>query len=307
MNKNKPLVSAIITTHNRSQLLLRAIDSVLSQSYKNLEIIVVDDASSDDTSKVMADVLTHHPQIQYLRNETPKGACQARNWGIKEANGAFIAGLDDDDEWLPNRIETFVNYYDPKYSIYGANDIIIFENGTEAIQRPQTINLDDMLHKNVFGNQGFIEKDRIVSIGGFDENLVAAQDHDMWLRLIEHFGEAKIIQEPLQKIYGDHRTTYGSITSSPKKIKGYFDFYKKHKRLMKNNHRKSLLFLLIYAKGKKINLKTATRLSHLENYREVLWYYLMKSNANTSIKRSLPALHKAVKKIAIFFHSIKNR
>ena len=97
-----PLVSAIITTRNRPQLLERAVKSILCQTYPNIEIIIVDDASTDHTPELV-EKYKHCSsiEIRYLRQSECFGAPAARNLGISKANGKFIAGLDDDDEWMP--------------------------------------------------------------------------------------------------------------------------------------------------------------------------------------------------------------
>jgi glycosyltransferase involved in cell wall biosynthesis len=284
MKKFTPLVTAIITTHNRADLLMRAIDSVLAQSYENLEIIVVDDGSSDNTLEVMTDLIHHYPQIVYLRNEAPKGACQARNWGIRISTGEFVTGLDDDDEWLPERISVFVNNYDPKYSVIGAKDLYVKNEHVFTVTRKAIVSLDDMLYDNAFGNQAFVRKDRITAIGGFDEGLKAAQDYDMWLRLIYKFGDAKLIQRPLQKIYMDHDGERITITSSSNKFSGYLACYRKHKAMMNDHQRKYQLFSLYRARSKTLSLKTLFKLLELRNFREMIRYYLMMSPAKRILK-----------------------
>lgn len=99
-----PLVSAIIPTYNKSGLLAEAIDSVLHQTYKNIEIIVVDDGSTDDTSQVVS---KYGAKVRYYYKENG-GNADARNFGIKRANGCYLAFLDHDDLWYPERIEELV-------------------------------------------------------------------------------------------------------------------------------------------------------------------------------------------------------
>ena len=98
----KKLVSAIITTHNRRDLLKRAIDSVLVQTYTNIELIVVDDASDDGTSEVCND---KRIKYIYIPKSESHGGNYARNLGIKTSKGEYCAFLDDDDVWLPRKIE----------------------------------------------------------------------------------------------------------------------------------------------------------------------------------------------------------
>ena len=102
------LVSAIITTHNRSpETVLRAVNSVLSQTYENIELIVVDDSTSDysqrkDVENAVRDV---SERVLYIKHSTSHGANVARNTGLSHAKGYYVAFLDDDDEWSPNKIE----------------------------------------------------------------------------------------------------------------------------------------------------------------------------------------------------------
>jgi len=105
MNENfsKPLVSVIITTYNRAYCLKKAITSAINQTYDNLEIIVLDDGSTDNTELVVKKI--SDSRIVYIRHQKNKGIGAARNTGIKNSKGSFIAFLDSDDEYLPEKIE----------------------------------------------------------------------------------------------------------------------------------------------------------------------------------------------------------
>ena len=102
--KTTPVVSAIITTFERVELLKRALQSVLSQSYTQLEILVVDDASSNNDASSMINDL-NDDRIRLIKHEANKGVSAARNTGIKNARGEYVAFLDDDDIWLQDKIE----------------------------------------------------------------------------------------------------------------------------------------------------------------------------------------------------------
>ena len=129
----EPTVSIIIPTYNRCQMVGRAINSVIQQTYTNFECIVVDDASTDDTKQVVTSI--NDSRIIYLRNETNKHVSAARNIGIKHAKGKLIAFLDDDDIWLSKKLEKQVLLMQslPKnfgmvycwYDYYDENEIII--------------------------------------------------------------------------------------------------------------------------------------------------------------------------------------
>ncbi len=99
----QPLVSAVIPTYNRAELISRAIDSVLKQSYTNLEIIVVDDCSQDSTPEVVNKI--QDSRLYYYRHSTNQGGSAARNTGIKQSQGQYIAFLDSDDVWLPQKLD----------------------------------------------------------------------------------------------------------------------------------------------------------------------------------------------------------
>lgn len=102
MSQNE-LVSVIIPTYNRANLILQAVKSVLNQTYKNFEIIIVDDGSSDNTEDVIN--VIHDNRIRYIKHAINKGASAARNTGIREAKGKYIAFQDSDDHWLPDKLE----------------------------------------------------------------------------------------------------------------------------------------------------------------------------------------------------------
>ena len=110
VNNREPLVSVIIPTYNSSQYIKEAIDSVLAQTYKNFEIIVIDDGSTDNTKEVLAPYLS---VIKYIYKNNG-GPASARNRGIKEANGEFVAFLDADDVWKPDRLARGVDILDQR-------------------------------------------------------------------------------------------------------------------------------------------------------------------------------------------------
>jgi glycosyltransferase involved in cell wall biosynthesis len=248
------LVSAIIITHNRKDLLPRAVQSVMSQSYEHVEIIIVDDGSTDGTKEIVKEMIRDGADITYLRHDIPKGACAARNYGISQAKGTFIAGLDDDDEWTGRRVELMLAAYKPKYSFICASDASISKKGRARVKRSGVIILNDILFENVVGNQILTTKDKIMSIGGFDESMPAAQDYDTWIRLIEAHGSALAIPEVLQEMYLSD--TIPRITTSSSKFKGYLKCHFKHKHLMSRAHRRFQLFILYKCRNKKMTVRT---------------------------------------------------
>lgn len=183
------LVSIYIPTHNRVGMLRRAVDSVLAQSHEHIEVIVCDDASGDGTQEYAGTLSQTDSRVRYLRNEEPRGACAARNLGIMAARGAFITGLDDDDEFSPNRISRFLEVWDDRYS-FVCSDFVNRRGGKDTAEYRKGGGFDcsALLRRNVASNQVFTLADRLRSIGGFDVRAKRLQDWDTWLRLSAAFG-----------------------------------------------------------------------------------------------------------------------
>lgn len=190
--EKKNLVSAIVTTHNRKDLLKRAIESVLSQTYKDLECIVVDDASTDGT-----DELCNTYPIQYIHipKSESKGGNYARNLGIKASKGKYCAFLDDDDYWLPEKIEKQVALIEEKQC-----ELVYCGRKFEYI-RPDRIEYRDVLPNSALSGDisrkifqtvccttsstMLILKQALEEIGYFDENLRFWQDYELTIRLAQ--------------------------------------------------------------------------------------------------------------------------
>jgi glycosyltransferase involved in cell wall biosynthesis len=193
IKSNLDFVTVYIPTHNRAKLVKRAILSVLNQTYPNIEIIVVDDCSSDNTHSELLQFI-EKKQIIYLRNDPLSGAPKTRNKAISHAKGKYITGLDDDDYFLQNRIQEFVNCYKPCYSFISSGQIVKSASKQKtAYTCPEKVNLKKIMSSNIVGNQIFTETYKLREIGGYDESLPAWQDYDLWIRLIKTFGTARKI------------------------------------------------------------------------------------------------------------------
>lgn len=227
------LVSVYITTHNRKELLLRAIKSVQTQDYNNIELIVVDDASSDGTKEMMTEFIDNNSRVKYFRTEQPKGACYNRNVAITNAEGYFVTGLDDDDYFDPQRVSQLVSHFDEnKYSCV-TSAIVAFDNKgfRKAFhRRKKVISINALLHYNHIGNQVLTTKKRLVEVGGFDVNFLACQDYDLWVRLVSQFGPCKRLAFQSYNMYiGD---SHQRISTSKNKEIGHKQFLEKHKKIM---------------------------------------------------------------------------
>ncbi len=204
---SKPVVSVVIPTHNRANLVVRAIKSVLSQTFEDFELIVVDDASSDNTEKVVKRF--QDPRINYVRHQKNIGAPATRNTGIRMARGAYIGLLDDDDEWLPTKLEKQIAKFGEVSSRVG-----LIYSGAEVREKsksggPETYfpeargNVKErlLLGTTVCGlHTVLIRKKSFMKVGLFDEKLSSCQDWDMWMRISEQY-EFDFVPEILSITY----------------------------------------------------------------------------------------------------------
>jgi glycosyltransferase involved in cell wall biosynthesis len=290
-----PLVSVYIPTHNRASALAKSIDSVLLQSYPNIEIIVSNDGSSDSTKQLLENLQQQHKNIQVIHSKQAKGACHARNLAINQANGEFITGLDDDDLMLPDRIKTLVDAYHDDYAFVCSADYNVHGNGRkEKTPRPKQISLQMMLYKNVAGNQVLTTTKKLRAINGFDESLKAAQDYDTWLRLIERFGKAKGINTALQLINYDDNAT--RISTGSNRFSGNLAFHLKHKDKMNLKQRTYRLYILYKMRQKPMTLSTLKKLLAC-NYRDLVkisYYLKLKFSLFNALYKKAKAIKNAI-------------
>ncbi len=197
------LVSVIIPAYNKADYTCRAIDSVLAQTYSPIELIVVDDGSTDDTPQRM---MAYGDRIVYIRKPNG-GACSARNAGIRIAKGEFIALLDCDDLYLPEKIALSVKQLQshPELGFVHTKAYLIDrEDQTVGLyQRPENQIQGRIAQRLIFGN--FICNSTVVvrrncfeKVGHFDETIFTPADWDMWLRLAEQY-PAAYLDLPLTK------------------------------------------------------------------------------------------------------------
>lgn len=192
----KHLVSVVIPTCNRARLLVCALESVIVQTYRDLEIIVVDDASSDDTREVVQGFGDR--RIRYLRHDIRRGGSAARNTGVRAAKGAYIAFLDDDDEWLTNKVETQLNAIGDADAILCTATMNGHRCGPRGARR--RISLKDLRRGRYTGGGTGILLARSEALKAtlFDESLPRCQDWDLFIRLVQRYTVA-YIGDPLLK------------------------------------------------------------------------------------------------------------
>ena len=207
--RDNPTVSVIIPTYNRAHLIGRSIKSVLSQSYQDFEIIIVDDGSTDNTKEVVTSF--NNERIRYIRHEKNKGEAAARNMGIRVARGKYIAFQDSDDEWLPEKlakqIELLKNTL-PKVGVAYTGFWKIENNEKTYIPFSWVNQKEGDIHKellkgNFIGTPAtLLKKECFKKVGMFDEKLFHLVDWELWLRVSKYY-HFKFIDEPLLVAYYD--------------------------------------------------------------------------------------------------------
>ena len=199
-------ISVIIPTFNRIDLLKRAIDSVLNQSIKPYDIIVVDDGSIDGTSDM---IQQKYKSIKLIQQKN-SGVSAARNNGIKNAQGDWIALLDSDDEWKKNKLEEQVNKLtdNPKYDFCHTNEIWI-RNGIRVNQKKRHKKYGGFIFDKcldicrISPSSVLFNKNIFNHVGWFNDKLPVCEDYDLWLRITAEF-EILFIDKPLIVKYGGH-------------------------------------------------------------------------------------------------------
>jgi glycosyltransferase involved in cell wall biosynthesis len=216
---------------------LRAVRSVLGQSLTDLEILVVDDASTPEVGSALAAV--DDGRLRVLRHGERRGACAARNTGIAAARGTYVALLDDDDEWLPNKLalqaERFAAGPADLGLVYCGVEVVSEASG--AIERRDLptgapVGYADLLRSTFFGaSAALVRRDCFAAVGGFDDALAGAQDRDMWLRLARRF-RFDYVPDALVRwyIHGAQITTDlgAKITARRQLLRKYADDLRRH-------------------------------------------------------------------------------
>ncbi|NQT94640.1 MAG: glycosyltransferase [Lentisphaerae bacterium] len=210
-----PLVSVVIPVYNAARYVAQAVDSVLDQTYAPLQVIVVNDGSTDDTATVLEPYLD---RIEYCRQEN-RGASASRNRGIELAKGKYIAFLDADDLWTPEKISRQVRVLEdnPQFGLVHSDTAVIDESG--AIMKPSANRLRQVRNGNVFEeffssdisvvltSAAMVRKECFEKVPGFDGRFPVLQDYGLFLSLSWHF-HVWYIDEPLAQ----YRITPGSLS-----------------------------------------------------------------------------------------------
>lgn len=219
-----PTVSVIIPVYNQAQFIGQTIDSVLAQTFTDYEIIVVDDASTDNTAQVLAGYKDH---IRLISLETNTGPAVTRNIALGMAQGEFIAFLDSDDLWYPRRLDITVSYLRKDFNVdlvCGAWDHINETGRTiEELNQPSKfqsqVDTDFLRTLAVRGNllatsALLIRRKCFECCGLFDTNLKRSMDWDLWLRMATHGHKIAMIDQPVSR----YRRHQGNLTLNSQRM-----------------------------------------------------------------------------------------
>ena len=213
-----PLISVIIPTYNRKELVGRAIDSVRSQTYTDWELIVVDDASEDGTGN-REDIAGNDIPLTYIRLPLHRGVAAARNIGVAHSTGSWISFLDSDDVWHRDKLQKQVQW------LKTHDDFRIFQTREIWIRKGVRVNAP-MTHSKIHGFQFkenltrcmitpssvMMEKKLFLEVGGFNESLPACEDYDLWLRITSAY-PVGLLDEPLLTRYGGHGDQLSAVVA----------------------------------------------------------------------------------------------
>ncbi|MGL2987535.1 glycosyltransferase family 2 protein [Flavobacterium sp. RSSA_27] len=214
MNSEKPLVSIICHCFNHSKFILETLKSVLNQTYNNIEIIVVDDFSTDNSADVISSFIVKHPEIKFIQNQRNLGITKSFNRTLKKTKGKYIIDLAADDLLLPNcvmeQVHCFQNSYYQNLGIVYGNAELISENGNfedyffevnsnkKVIKKRPTGRIYESIitsGKTFCSVSGMVKKEVFDSLNGYDE-LLEYEDFDFWIRASRNF-DIDFIDAPL--------------------------------------------------------------------------------------------------------------
>jgi glycosyltransferase involved in cell wall biosynthesis len=214
--RQNSLISVIIPVYNRAWCIGQALDSVLGQTYKNFELIVVDDGSDDETGQILKNYKDNHENIKVLFQKN-KGVSSSRNLGILNSNGDFIAFLDSDDLWEKEKLQAQIEYFMKNKSAFVCQTEEIWVRNKKRINPKKR-------HKKPFGDifipslslclvspsAVMMRREFFDESGLFDEKMTACEDYDLWLRSSLIF-DFHLIEKPFVVKRGGHRDQLSSL------------------------------------------------------------------------------------------------
>jgi glycosyltransferase involved in cell wall biosynthesis len=276
-------ISVIIPTHNRPKLLSRSMCSVINQTEKIDEIIIVDDANSKETQELVD--YFNLSYIRYVKNEK-HGVSSSRNLGIHKASSDFIAFLDDDDEWLKDKIQlqkSFIkkNELDACFSrmfVRYEDKNIEYSTRSTLPDNPKI----EICIENFIGatSSSLIRRDLLLQLGGFDINFPAREEYDLWIRLIHNGAKIGIIEKPLVFSYRSLKTRLRISSNIESYVMAIKILNEKHEKLVEETLTEEQL---IFRKRKQYEF-LAAQAATIGLRSDTIKYYLMSLKDKFSLK-----------------------
>lgn len=191
--KNSPIVSVLLPTHNGSRFITKSIRSVLSQKFDALELVVIDDGSTDSTAQIVKEFADRDNRVVLVLNKKNMGIQKSLNRGLGVAKGKYIARIDDDDTWAyKDKLDEQVRLLNahPDYVLVGTGTIVVDDEGHELFRflnkETDEVIRSSMLGRNCFTHSSVIfRKDAAMRFGGYseEEDVLHVEDYDLWLKL----------------------------------------------------------------------------------------------------------------------------
>lgn len=284
MEKEK--ISVVIPTYNRERTLKRSIESVLKQTYLNIEIIIIDDCSTDNTEQIVKSF--NNEKIRYIRLDKNSGACVARNKGIEIATGDYIAFQDSDDEWLEDKLEKQMKVLKETGTVvtFCAFNFVPFKGKVRKKEPNIDVNCfehitSELLKENFISTQTILAEKKVFENIKFDVTLPRFQDWDIAIRISKAY-KMSYLNEALVNLY----IQKDSITMNyQKKYDAFKILYNKYYDDIKGNEEIEYMFktniaLTLFNMGKKCNKELKESLKLRFNMKILVCYisYITKTN-----------------------------
>jgi glycosyltransferase involved in cell wall biosynthesis len=224
------MISVIIPTYNRGSLIRRSIDSILNQTYEDIEVVVVDDNSTDDTEDIINEIIDR--RIKYFKLNENKGACFARNKGVELSKGEYVAFQDSDDEWNVEKLSKQLNYLERNnLDIVSCRVCCIQNNNKNIFPKDTYISIEKIYYKNSIGTQTILGKKTCFLEERFNEKLSRFQDWDLAIRLLRKY-KIEILNDVLVKVYMQNDSISKNPQKAIKSLEQFLQFHGKNKKIM---------------------------------------------------------------------------
>ncbi len=256
-------ISVIIPTYNRGEFIKKTINSVLNQTFKNFELIIVDDGSTDNTKEIIEEFIKKDDRVKYFYQKNSGSPSEPRNLGIEKAQGEYIAFLDSDDEWLSEKLEKQLAHFKSlkdEYAVVGCYAYVIEDDKKLYIEkRLNTNNIEDFLLKSdtffYSSSSVFLKKELLNKFSiKYDSDLKIVEDLDFYISIAKKHINFSFVKEPLFKYFlhkeNISRHNEENFYNYKKLIDKHYSFFKLNKKILSTQYRKLGTFAFLAEKRK---------------------------------------------------------